>query len=162
MEMPRSLRRWLRLPGRVALILGMGALTNASVRADLPETGPGSAVSPIARGDLVIRSEAGKIYLSERGGEFREVPLGDTPEARHLRQLLGRNDAAAGPAGLRLSPTLLAGGGGSGFHWNPFQKNDTPDKKTAPDQAKPADKPGTQQKPPSPATTKATGDNGKG
>ena len=27
MPTPRSLRRWLRLPGRVALILGLGALS---------------------------------------------------------------------------------------------------------------------------------------
>jgi hypothetical protein len=162
MRMSRSVGRWLRLPSRIALILGMGALSTAGARADAPEIGPGATVSPAGRGDLSIRSEGVNIYLSEGGGEFREVPLGDTSEARHLRQLLDRSDVAAGPAGLRLSPTLLAGGGGSGFHWNPFEKARPPDKKAAPDQAIPADKAGTQLKPPSPATTKATGDNGKG
>jgi hypothetical protein len=154
--------RWLRLPSRIALILGMGALSTTGARADALEIGPGTTVPPAGRGDLLVRSEAGKIYLSEGGGEFLEVPLGDTPEARRLRQRLDRIEAAAGPAGLRLSSTLLAGGGGSGFHWTPFEKARTPDKKAAPDQANPADKAGSQQKAPSPATTKATGDNGKG
>jgi hypothetical protein len=162
MRMSRSVGRWLRLPSRIALILGMGALSTTGARAEAPEIGPGATVSPVGRGDLSIRSEGGKIYLSEGSGEFREVPLGDTPEARHLRHLLDRSDVAAGPAGLRLSPTLLAGGGGSGFHWNPFEKAQTPDKKAAPDQANPTDMPGSQQKAPSPATTKTTGANGKG
>ena len=94
MRMPRSVGRWLRLPSRIALILGMGAFSTAGARADAPEIGPGATVSPAGRGDLSIRSAGGKIYLSEGGGEFREVPLGDTPEARHLRQLLDRSDAA--------------------------------------------------------------------
>lgn len=162
MKMPRSVSQWLRLPSRIALILGMGALSTAGARADAPEIGPGATVSPAGRGDLSIRSEGGRIYLSEGSGEFHELPLGDTPEARHLRQLLDRSAAAANPSGLRLSPTILAGGGGSGFHWNPFWKAQPPDKKAAPDQAIPADKAGTQQKAPAPATTKAAGDNGKG
>jgi hypothetical protein len=162
MKMPRSVGQWLRLPSRIALILGMGALSTTGAQADAPEIGPGATVSPAGRGDLLIRSVGGKVFLSEGGGEFRQVPFGDTPEARRLVQLLDRTDAAAGPAGLRLSPTLLAGGGGSGFHWNPFEKTQTPDKNAAPDQANPADKAGTQQKAPSPATTKAIGNNDKG
>jgi hypothetical protein len=31
MAIPHSLRRWLRLPGRVALILGLGALSTAAL-----------------------------------------------------------------------------------------------------------------------------------
>jgi len=46
MKMPRSVGQWLRLPSRIALILGMGALSTAGARADAPEIGPGATVSP--------------------------------------------------------------------------------------------------------------------
>jgi hypothetical protein len=160
MLIPHWVRKRLRMPGQVALVLGVGALSTAGstagARADV-------AVSPPAQGDVVIRSDGGKIYLSEAGGEFRELALGDTPEARRLRQLLDSSEAAVGPTGLRLNPTGLAGGGGAGFHWSPFGKSeDTSEKKSPADQPIPAGKGGTHQKPSSPAIPKAAGSNGKG
>jgi hypothetical protein len=135
----------------------MGALSTTGSQVDATEARHDAALSPAMRGDLLIRSENGRIYLSEAGGEFRELPLGDTPEARRLSQLLDSSNAVTRPAGLRLSPTLLAGGGGAGFHWSPFRKaEDTPEQKTAPEQATPTDKAGAQPKassPPSPRTT---------
>jgi hypothetical protein len=123
MEIPGSVRRWSRLPSRVALILGVGgAVATAEARADIPQIRPDVNAAATGLRELAIRIEAERIFLSEAGGEFRELPLGDTPEARRLRQLLEANDAAKGPGGVRLSPLLLAGGGGSGFHWNPFAK----------------------------------------
>jgi hypothetical protein len=108
MEMPCSLRRWLRLPGRLALILGMGALTTTSVRADLPEQ---NELTPSS--GALIRSEDGKIYLSENGRET-ELGLRATPQRDHLLRLLEQH----GPAGIRLDPDprlIMSGGGGSGF-----------------------------------------------
>ena len=159
MKMPHSVRWWLHLPSRVALILGIGALPTTGGPAAAQATAPGPAAAPAARGDIGIRSEGGKVYVSEGGREFREVPLGDNPQARHLRQLLESNGAAAGPAGLRLSPMRLAGGGGAGFHWTPFRKSDDPPEKKAADPS--AGKAGTQ-KPPSSTPQKAPGDNAKG
>lgn len=110
MAIPRSLRGWLRLPGRAAVLIGLGALSTAGARADVSDQD-----CRAASGDVLIRSEGGRIYLSEGGSGFEELRLGDTAEARHLRQLL--EEHVAGPAGLRLNPTILAGGGGSGYHW---------------------------------------------
>jgi len=124
MEMPRSLRRWSRLPGRVALILGMGALTTTSVRADLPEQ---NELTPSS--GALIRSEDGKIYLSENGRET-ELELHATPQRDHLLRLLEQH----GTAGIRLDPDprlIMSGGGGSGFSlWDL--------KKSAADQLAPA------------------------
>jgi hypothetical protein len=130
MAIPRSVRRWLRLPGQAALILGLGALSTAGARTDTAEGHERTSL-----GNVFVRSEDGKIYLAEAGKKFQELQLRDTAEARYLRQLIEQNSAAAGPAGVRLSPTILAGGGGSGFYWNPFAKTDTTDKAGAPDQA---------------------------
>jgi hypothetical protein len=150
MIIPRSVRRWLHLPGRVALILGLGALSTAGARADAPE-GHGRA----GVGDVLVRSEGGKIYLSQGGEQFQELRLGDTVEARHLRQLLEQNGAAASPAGLRLNPTILAGGGGSGFYWwTPAGKKGDPGK------ASNSDKAGADKKTGSPDRTNTAGKKG--
>jgi hypothetical protein len=123
MRVSWSLRRWLHLPSRVALLLGLGAISAAGAQADTGLGLPGAGIAPPAQGDqvnageLVIRAEAGRIYLSEAGGEFQELQLGDMPEALLLRDLLDRNGAAAGASGIRLGPMILAGSGGDGFHW---------------------------------------------
>jgi hypothetical protein len=110
MPMSRSLTSWLRLPSRLALILGLGALSTAGAQAEAPDQ---SNLGTF--GDISIRSDGGKIYLSESGGDFQELQLRDTAEARHLKWLLEQNGTASDPAGLRLNPTILAGGGGTGF-----------------------------------------------
>ncbi len=99
---------WLRLPSRVALILGLGALSSAGVRADTLDQS-----NRTASGDVLVRSEGGRIFLTERGRET-ELRLGATAQRNHLLQLLERH----GPAGIKLNsdPSLImAGGGGMGF-----------------------------------------------
>lgn len=136
MAIPRSLRPWLRLPGRVALILGLGALSTAGARADAPDQDHRTA-----SGDVLIRSEGGRIYFSEGGRGFEELRLGNTAEARHLRELV--EDHAGGSGALRLNPTILAGGGGSGFHWwTPAGKTEGHDKDGASQSGRGSDKAG--------------------
>ncbi len=132
MPIPRSLRRWLRLPGRAALILGLGALSTAGARADTPEQ-----AHRTASGDILIRSEGGRIYLSEAGKEFEELRLNDTAEARHLKQLLESRSRAEGAPYIRLNSTVLASGGGAGFHWwwRPAAKPGSPPKPDDPSKA---------------------------
>ncbi len=110
MPIPRSLRRWLRLPGRVALVLGLGALPTTVVRADTPDEGGQTSF-----GDVLIRSEGGRIYLTE-GGREAELPLTATPQRDHLLRLLEQH----GPGEVKLDrdPRLImSSGGGSGFYW---------------------------------------------
>jgi hypothetical protein len=110
MPIPRSLRRWLRLPGRVALILGLGALSTAGARADTLDQAHRTSFD-----DILIRSEGGKIYLTE-GGRESELQLTATPQRDHLLRLLEEH----GPGGVKLDrdPRLImSSGGGSGFYW---------------------------------------------
>jgi hypothetical protein len=58
MAVSRSLHRWLRLPSRIALILGLGALSTAGASAD-------AQANQTASGGALIRSDGGKIYLSK-------------------------------------------------------------------------------------------------
>jgi hypothetical protein len=110
MAIPRIVSRWLRLPGRIALILGLGALSTAGARADTADQGDGAAFD-----DVLVRAEGGKIYLSE-GGRETEVPLSATPQRDHLVRLLEER----GPAGVKLDSDprlIMSSGGGAGFYW---------------------------------------------
>lgn len=112
MQMPFSARRWLRLPSRIALILGMSALTTAGARAGVPEQDDSNLASI---GDAHVRSEGGRIFLSE-GGRESELRLSATPQRDRLLQLLEEH----GPTGVKLDrdPRLImSSGGGAGFYW---------------------------------------------
>jgi hypothetical protein len=132
MSLPSSVCKWLRLPSRLALLLGAGALSTAGGGADTAQAhlgnDPGRVPQQSAKsfGELRIWSEAGRIYLSEAGGQAGELQLGDTPEARHLRQLLER-EGATGDAPRRLiDRMILVGGGGNGISWAPVGKAGNP------------------------------------
>jgi|SRR5215831_3939177 len=118
MAISRTLRRWLRLPGRVALVLGLGALSTAGARADTPDQ-----AQRTASGDLLLRSEGGKIYLTE-GGQEAELRLTATPQRDHLLRLLEEH----GPRGVKLDDDprlIMSSGGGSGFYWWGAKKSTT-------------------------------------
>ncbi len=115
----RNLRKWLRVPSRAGLLLGLGALSITGARAETAVPTP-TPPSP-TMGGLSIRSEAGRVYVSEGGREFQELDLEDTADARLLRRLLAGTNGAAIP----LDPIILAGAGGDGFHWTaPRSGND--------------------------------------
>lgn len=125
MAIRTSLSRWLSLPGRAALILGLGALAPAVARTDAPDQ-----ADRTASGDLSIRSGDGKIYLSE-GGRETELRLGATPERDRLLQLLQDH----GPSGVKLDPDprlIMSGGGGSGFSLRDIQRSLTNEPPPAP------------------------------
>jgi hypothetical protein len=110
--MPVSGRRLTRLSSGAALLLGLSALATAGARAD-------GGINQQADDEVRIRVDGGQVFLAQGGGEFRELPLDDGPQACQLKALLGRSAAASGPAGVRLAPMLLAGSGGTGFSWAP-------------------------------------------
>jgi len=136
MPIPRSLRRWLHLPSRVALILGMGALSTTGARADAPEQR-----NLTSFGDELIRSEGGRIYLSE-GGRETELRLTATPQRDHLLRLLQEH----GAAGIKLDSDprlIMSGGGGTGFSLWDIKKSLTGKPTPAPQDPPPATTPST-------------------
>jgi hypothetical protein len=125
MTIPSSMRSWLHLPSRIALLFGLGALSAAGSNADTREVHSGFDPARVPQhsvktfGDLLVWSEDGRIYTAEAGREVQELALGDTPEAHRLRQLLERDGAnVESPRALR-DRIILVGGGGDGFHWAP-------------------------------------------
>jgi hypothetical protein len=137
MSLSSSLRKWLCLPSRIALLLGVGALSAAGAKTGVAEAHLGDGLMRMPQqsaksfGEVRIWSEAGRIYVSEAGKDPQELPLGDTAEARHLRQLLERDGAAAASPRVLHDRIILVGGGGEGIHWAPAGKDD-PDKVKAP------------------------------
>jgi len=128
MLIPFSLTKWLRLPSRIVLLLGLGAFSAAGADADTGEVHSGSGPARVPQqsvktfGDLLVWSEGERIYVAEPGTEARELPLGDTPETRRLRQLLQRDRATKESPRALHDRIILVGGGGSGFQWVPAQQ----------------------------------------
>jgi hypothetical protein len=138
MSLPSSLREWLRLPSRVALLLGLGALSATATQANAtridldakPERVPQQSGKGF--GELAVWSESGRVYVSESGKPARELQLGDTAEARRLKELLERDGATADSPRIVPDRMILVGGGGSGIGWVPADKNRAPATPTAP------------------------------
>jgi hypothetical protein len=126
--MPSSMRDWLRLPSRIAMLLGLGALSVTGAKAGVPHPGLDGAPIPQqsakAFGDLLIWTDKGRIFVSEGGKPAEELHLSGTAEAEALRQLLEREGAtAATPHALR-DRIILVGSGGSGLHWESARPDD--------------------------------------
>jgi hypothetical protein len=144
MAIPFFAHRWFRLPSRIALILGLGALSTTSVGAPTD-----AQANQTASGDVLIRSDGGKIYLLE-GGRETELQLGATPQRDRLLRLLEEHE----PAGVKLDrdPRLImSSGGGAGFYWwgqkKPATEGTTPSGSARPPQV-PAPSGSPKQSPP--------------
>jgi hypothetical protein len=127
--MPISVRNRLRLPSRIAVLLGLGALSVAGAKADTAgamHPGNEGALSPQqsakSLAELLIWRDDGRIYVSEAGKPAEELRLGDSAEAALLEQLLdSRGATAANPHTMR-DRIILVGGGGCGFSWDSSQQ----------------------------------------
>ena len=134
---------WLRLPTRLALLLGLGAFPASGASADKPPPQPG---------EVSIRTQAGTIYLSENGGEFRALAVRDKEQLQRLERLLRAHRGGE----LRLSPTMLAGAGGSGFHWVPVDNSEPAGNANSGKRDTTVKRPAPAEMPPSEATGKAS------
>jgi hypothetical protein len=138
MSLPSSLREWLRLPSRIALLLGVGALSAAGAKAAMTEAHPGEGLvrgpqqSAKSFGEVLIWSEGGRIYFSEGGNGARELHLADTPEARNLRHLLEQDGAVADSPRVLRHRMILVGGGGNAIHWGSARSSNSPDNGSSP------------------------------
>jgi hypothetical protein len=122
MSVSSYVRKRLRLPSRLALMFGLGAISAAGASADVARSDTSGPLRVPQQGDKVfgelrLWSEAGRIYLSEDGGAAQELALGDTPEAQRLRRLLDERGAVADSPKILQRRIILVGGGGEGFHW---------------------------------------------
>jgi hypothetical protein len=121
MSLPFSVYKWLRPPSRIAFLLGLGMLSTAGTKVGTAEAHPGTDAIQVPQqsdavfGELRIWNDGGRLYIADGGRAAQELRLGDTPEARRLRDLLERN----GVPSVALNRMLLAGGGGNGISWAP-------------------------------------------
>ena len=136
--MRRIFPKWLPVPSRIALLLGLGALSVSGAKAatsvgDLgkdPGRLPQQSVKQF--GELLVWNDRGRIYVSEPNKPAEELRLGDTTEARLLRDLLEREGATAAAPRVLSDRIILVGGGGMGISWTNRQTPDAPARKSAP------------------------------
>ena len=121
---------WSRMPAWGALMLGFGLLVGGNARANQPkppELTPDLSGQTLAGSDEVaLRLDGEKISLSQGGGAFEELRLGNTPEAEHLRKLLRDAGAVGQSVSVPIGATIVAGGGGSASGWASKSKQKTP------------------------------------
>jgi hypothetical protein len=123
---------WSRMPAWGALMLGFGVLIGGNARADQPKppelTPDLSGQSPSRSNEVALRLDGKNIYVSQGGGAFEELHLGDTPEAVHLRKLLRDAGGVGQSVSVPIGSTIVAGGGGgaSGWGWKSKQKKTRP------------------------------------
>jgi len=120
---------WSRIPAWGALMLGLGVLIGGNARADQakPELTPDlSGQSPFRSDEVALRLDGENIYVSQRGGAFEELRLGDTPEAAHLRKLLRDVGGTGKSVSVPVDSTIVAGGGGGAAGWSSKSKQKTP------------------------------------
>ena len=121
---------WLRMPAWGALMLGFGVLIGGNARADHPKppelTPDLSGQSPSRSDEVALRLDDEKIYVSQRGGAFEELRLGDTPEAAHLRNLLRDAGGIGKSVSVPTGSMIVAGGGGGAAGWSSKSKEKTP------------------------------------
>jgi hypothetical protein len=128
MRISSLMRDWLRRPSRITLTVGLGALAAATPKATEAEAYSDRVPQQSVRtfGELSIWSEDGHVCVAEPGAQTRKLALGDTPEARRLRDLLERGGATAASPRTLHDRIILVGGGGDGFHWTPVQRPASP------------------------------------
>jgi hypothetical protein len=129
MLMQSYIRNLLHLPSRIALLLGLSALSVAGAKADNggdphPDRTrvPQQSARPLA--DIAIWVENGRIYLSEAGKPVEELRLGNAAEAGLLAQMLNEKGATAVTPHVLHDRIILVGGGGDGFHWTATRADD--------------------------------------
>ena len=110
-----NLRTWS------AFLLSLGAMFGGSARADAradPADRPAADHRDIRNGQVLVRVEGDRIFFSERGGPFQELPIADAADAASLKSLLdadavGRDEQAS--VALEVGRAVVADGG-SGWH----------------------------------------------
>jgi len=109
----------------LALLAGLGGLATAAAVPELTAAhgAINTATTGSAAGDVMIRVEAGRVYLHEGALTGPGVVLPDTPETRHLLDLL--QSGPSGTTALSVRPTIMAGDGGAGFHWAPDARSNS-------------------------------------
>ena len=127
MSLLPSLHKWLRLPSRITLMLGITALS-ATTSPDAARAYAGDEPNRVPQqsaksfGEVSIWLEEGRIYLAEPGKPGEDLCLGDTLETRHLRQLLQEHGATASAQRILFDRMILVGGGGCGFDSTPPER----------------------------------------
>jgi hypothetical protein len=121
---------WSQLSAVGALMLGFGVLAG-DAKADRShlqplEAAPDSSSRPASDlSEVAVRLDGENVSISQNGGAFEPLQLGDTPEALRLKQLLRDAGAEGQSVHVPVGATIVASGGGSGKGVKPKSETST-------------------------------------
>ena len=104
------LSKWL------AFILSCGVLFAGEAQADKSQIQPVGAMGPSNRlalnsGEVLIRIEDEKIYISQGGSLFKELSLIDAPVVTYFKELLRHGTTGDGKIAVPVGSIIVANGG---------------------------------------------------
>jgi hypothetical protein len=100
-------------------VAGFSALFPASVGTTAAGT---LAAGTQLDGSVVLKRENGSLLISEHGGPFERLDLGDTPEAAELRRLLDKLAPDGSVVSVPIDNRIVADGGVSAYRPPPAKK----------------------------------------
>jgi hypothetical protein len=108
MRLTRILQVFLGFARWRALMTGAGALFAGAAQAApaLPAQGQSSP-----QGTVFLKSDKGQVLLSERGGAFAPLFLGNSPEAAELAKLLRQLSPDGSAVAVPVNRLIVADGG---------------------------------------------------
>ena len=118
-----------KLPALGTLIFGFASLLAGNARADTSALQPTRATlepsgqSTTRSNEVQVRIEGEIVYISQDGGLFEELRLGDVAETAYLKELLRDVGAERRSISVPVGAMIVASGGGSGKGGKP--KNQT-------------------------------------
>ncbi len=123
---------WLKYSYRTALLAGIGALfsvnlgvTNASASVMRDDSLSRDDVD----GSVLLKQENGSWLISERGGPFEPLDLGDTPEAKEFETLFGQLSPDRSAVHIPVDRRIVADGGVGVAKAQPTKSQDKPPSK---------------------------------
>jgi hypothetical protein len=116
--MPRSSfsKRWGTFSKLGTAMMGLAALFTAEAQAATEPTGDvkgGVTPSRSGIGEVLVRRDGHRVYISENGSAFEELQLDDTDEGVRLNRLLNELKVGAEPVRISVGRVIVADGGSS-------------------------------------------------
>jgi hypothetical protein len=114
--MPSFSTKWGTFSKLGTAVMGLAALFTADARATTEPGGPakvGAIPSSLGIGEVLVRRDGQRVFISENGSTFEELQLDDTDDGARVKSLLNELKVGADPVSISVGRVIVADGGSS-------------------------------------------------